>query len=375
MIVLADQQSMIFLEELTNCFGPSGFEREPAKKVKDYVSRYSDEIYSDRLGSLIFKKKGTSDSPVVLIPGHMDEIGFIVSSVNKLGYLTFRPLGSWFDQVLLSQRVLVRTSRGLVPGVIAAKPPHLLPAEERKKVVEKSRMFIDVGASSEEEAGAMGIRVGNPVVPDSSFSVMKKAVFNEGKRMGSDAIAIGKAFDDRAGVWVAAEVVRTLVEKKIRHPNTVLGAATTQEEVGERGARTTAFMVKPDVCLTIDMDIAGDVPGIETHEASSKMGYGPTITTWDSSMIPNQDLVDLVIETAKKNRIPHQLSQVSGGTDAGIIHMSNAGCPSVVIGIPMRHMHSHAGLMSMRDANNCVKLVLETVKRLDRKTVAGLTEI
>lgn len=372
---MVDQQSMKFLEELTNCFGPSGFEREPARMVKDYVSRYSDEIYSDRLGSLIFKRRGTSDGPVVLVPGHIDEVGFIVTSINKLGYLTFKPLGSWFDQVLLSQRVLIRTSKGLVPGVIAAKPPHLLPAEERKKVVEKNRMFIDIGAGNEEEAVAMGIRVGNPIVPDSSFSVIKKAVFRDGKRKGSDTIAIGKAFDDRAGAWVAAEVIRALVERKIRHPNTFLGAATTQEEVGERGARTTAFMVKPDVCLTIDMDIAGDVPGIEPHESASKMGGGPTITTWDTSMIPNQGLVDLVIETAEKNKIPYQLSQVSGGTDAGIIHMSNAGCPSVVIGIPMRHMHSHAGLMSMTDADNCVKLVLEVVKRLDTKTVSGLTEI
>lgn len=372
---MADQQSMKFLEELTNCFGPSGFEREPAKIVKDYVSRYSDEVYSDRLGSLMFKKKGTSDGPVVLVPGHVDEVGFIVSSINKLGFLTFNPLGGWFDQVLLGQRVLVRTAKGTVPGVIAAKPPHLLPADERKKVVEKSKMFVDIGASNEEEAKAMGIRVGNPVVPDSSFSVMKKTIFKDGKKRGSDTIAIGKAFDDRIGTWIAAELVRTLSEKKIRHPNTVIGAATTQEEVGLRGARTTAFVVKPDVCLTLEVDIAGDVPGIEPHEAASKMGSGPTITTWDSSMIPNQGLVDLVIETAEKNKIPYQLSQVSGGTDAGIIHMSNAGCPSVVIGVPTRHIHSHVGLLSMSDADNCVKLILEVVKRLDKKTVAGLTEI
>ncbi len=372
---MADQRSMKFLEELTNCFGPSGFEREPAKIVKDYVSKYSDDVYSDRLGSLMFKKKGASDAPVVLVPGHVDEVGFIVSSINKLGFLTFNPLGGWFDQVLLGQRVLVRTAKGMVPGVIAAKPPHLLPSEERRKVVEKSKMFIDIGASNDEEAKAMGIRVGHPVIPDSSFSVMKKTVFKDGKRKGSDTIAIGKAFDDRIGAWVAAELVRTLSEKKVKHPNTVIGAATTQEEVGLRGARTTAFVVKPDVCLTLEVDIAGDVPGIEPHEAASKMGGGPTITTWDTSMIPNQGLVDLVIETAEKSKIPYQLSQVSGGTDAGIIHMSNAGCPSVVMGVPTRHIHSHVGLLSMSDAENCVKLLLEVVKKLDKKTVAGLTEI
>jgi len=148
-IVITDQQAMKFLEELTNCFGPSGFEREPAKIVKNYVSKFSDRIYSDKLGSLIFEKKGTADSPVVLIPGHVDEVGFIVSHVNKLGFMSFNTLGGWFDQVLLGQRVIVRTEKGLVPGVIAAKPPHLLPAEERSKVVVKDKMFIDIGASNE----------------------------------------------------------------------------------------------------------------------------------------------------------------------------------------------------------------------------------
>ncbi len=375
MIVLADQQSMKFLEELTNCFGPSGFEREPARIVKKYVSRYADSVTNDKLGSVMFSKKGTSDSPVVLIPGHIDEVGFIVSSINKLGFLTFNPLGGWFDQVLLGQRVLVRTDKKMVPGVIAAKPPHLLPAEERSKVVVKERMFIDVGASNEDEAKSLGIRVGNPVIPDSSFSTVKKSVYKDGKKKGEDEIAIGKAFDDRIGAWTAAEVVRILSEKGIKHPNTVIGAATTQEEVGLRGARTTAFVSKPDVCLTLEVDIAGDVPGIEPNEAPAKMGYGPSITTWDTSMIPNQDLVELVIKTAESAKIPYQLSQVKGGTDAGVIHISHAGCPSVVLGVPTRHIHSHVGLLSMKDADNCVKLIIEIIKKLDKKTVAGLTEI
>jgi endoglucanase len=370
-----DQQALKFLEELTNCFGPSGFEREPARIVKNYVSRFSDRVYSDKLGSLMFEKKGTADIPVVLVPGHIDEVGFIISSIHKLGFLTFNPLGGWFDQVLLGQRVLVKTDKGVVPGIIAAKPPHLLPAEERSKVVVKEKMFIDIGASNEEEAKAMGVRVGNPAIPDSCFSTMQKRLFKDGKKKGTDTIAIGKAFDDRIGAWTAAEVVRILAERKISHPNKVIGAATTQEEVGLRGARTTAYVVKPDVCITLEVDIAGDVPGIEANEAASKMGYGPTLTTFDSSMIPNQGLVELVIKTAKQKRIPIQLSQVKGGTDAGVIHMANAGCPSVVLGVPTRHIHSHVGLLSMEDAENCIKLVIELIRKLDKKTVAGLTEV
>ena len=370
---MVDQHSLKFMEELTNCFGPSGFEEEPSKIVRDYVTRFSDKVYSDKLGSLIFEKKGTAGRPTVLIPGHMDEVGFIVSSINKQGFLTFNPLGGWSDQVLLGQRVVVRTNQGMVSGVIASKPPHLLPAVERTKVVVMNKMFIDIGASNEEEAKAMGVRMGNPVIPESRFSTIKKKVFRDGKKRGEDVIAFGKAFDNRIGAWTVAEVVRTLAEKNIKHPNTVIGAATTLEEEGLRGARTTAYITKPDACITLDTDIAGDVPGIEVNEAAAKMGYGPSLTTYDSSMIPNQGLLELVIRTAEKSKIPYQLSQVVSDTDAGVIHMSNAGCPSIAIGVPARHLHSHVGLFSMTDAENCVRLVVEVVKQLDKKTVDGFT--
>ena len=373
-----NDRSSAFLEDLCNSFGPSGFEKEPARMVRDYVGRHSDEVFSDNLGSLLFTKKGSVDRPVVLLPAHVDEIGFIVSSVNELGYLTFNPLGDWFDQVLLGQRVRVRTARGMVPGVIAAKPPHLLPPEVRSKVVPQNRMFIDVGASNEDEAKAMGIRMGNPIVPDSSYKTIRKKVFSNGRTTGSDTIAIGKAFDNRSGIFIVAEVVRILKEDRIRHPNSVVGAATTQEEVGLRGARTTANLVKPDVCLTIDVDLAGDVPGIEDKDAPTKMGLGPSVTTYDSSMVPNQGLLELVEEVADHAKIPYQLSQTGGdggATDAGIIHISNAGCPSVVIGVPMRHMHSHVGMMSLADVENTVRLLVEVVKRLDRRTVEGFSAI
>ncbi len=363
------------MEELTNCFGPSGFEEEPAKIVKDYVSGFCDNIYNDKLGSLIFERKGSADVPRVLIPGHIDEVGFIVSSINKQGFLTFNPLGGWVDQVLLGQRVIVRTDKGLVQGVIAAKPPHLMSQDERTKIVAMKRMFIDIGASNEEEAKAIGVRMGNPVVPESRFSTVKKQVFREGKRTGEEVIAFGKALDNRIGAWIAAEVVRMLAEKNIKHPNTVIGAGTTLEEEGLRGARTTAYLSNPDVCITIDTDIAGDVPGIEASEAAAKMGYGPSLTTYDSSMVPNQALLDLVIRTAEKSRIPYQLSQVVADTDAGVIHMTKAGCPSIAIGVPARHVHSHVGLCSMIDAENCVRLVVEVIKRLDKRTVERFTRM
>jgi len=369
-----EKDSVEFFERLSNCFGPSGFEREALKIMREYVKPYSDRVSVDKLGSLIFEKKGTADAPVILLPGHVDEVGYMVSNITKQGFITFNPLGGWFDQTLLGQRVRIRTSQGDVDGVIASKPPHLLSDEERSKVVKKEHMFIDVGASNEEEVKAMGIRIGNPAVPISLFSMREKKKFKDGKAKGKEIVCFGKAFDDRVGAFAAAETIKILSEKNVKHPNRIVGAATVQEEVGLRGARTTGYITKPDLCITLEIDISGDVPGIEPHQAPTKMGDGPSITTFDGSMIPNADLVEFIMKVADKGKIPYQLSQIArGGTDAGIIHLSHAGCPSVVLNVPTRHIHSHVGVFCMNDLDNCVKLVVDLLKRLDKKTVDGFT--
>lgn len=373
-----DKLRWSFLEALSNSFGPSGFEGETSRMLKEYAGRYADEVSSDRLGSLLLTKKGTSDRPVVMIPAHIDEVGFLVTSVDEKGYLTFNPLGDWHDQVLLGHRVRVRTPGGLVSGVIAAKPPHLLQPDERAKPFPMGRMFIDVGASNPDEVRAMGIKIGAPVVPDSTYCTIGKKVFAGGRRSGSDTIAVGKAFDNRSGVFVAAEVMRALGESGTRHPNTVVLAATVQEEVGLRGARTAANIVRPDVCLAVDCDLAGDVPGIEAKDAPTKMGLGPSVTVYDPSMIPNQGLLEFVVRVAERGRIPYQLSQTGGEggeTDAGVVHIANAGCPTVVIGVTVRHIHSHAGMMSLRDVENTARLFVEVIKRLDTRTVEGFCTI
>jgi putative aminopeptidase FrvX len=374
-----EAHALEFLRRLCDGFGPSGFERDVVKIVRDYVAPFADEIKSDKLGSLHFSAKGPKGGPVVLLPGHVDEVGFVVSGVTALGFLTFNPLGGWFDQVLLGQRVKVRTTKGLLPGIIAAKPPHILPAEERAKVVTKEKMFIDIGCSNEREAREMGVRIGDPVVPDSAFSTIEKTVFRkdgggEEKNLGRTTLACGKGFDDRIGAFIAAETVRRL--KEIPHPNTVIGAATVQEEVGLRGARTSAALAAPDVCITLEVDIAGDAPGIESHEAPAKMGLGPSLITFDGSMIPNQPLKELVIRTAEECHIPLQLSQMrGGGTDAGAIHVHNVGCPSVVLSVPTRHIHAHAGILSLEDVDHAIALLVEVCKRLDAKTVESFTTI
>jgi putative aminopeptidase FrvX len=375
-----NQASKNFLEKLSNSFGPSGFEREPIKITKEYIESYCDEIRFDKLGSLLFIKKGSSTRPVILLPGHIDEIGFVISGINEKGYLTFNTIGGWFDQVLLGQRVLIRSKKGDIQGVIAAKPPHLLHSDERNKVVEKRTMFIDIGCSNKKEAEVLGMRIGDPVVPFSTFSTFQKTAFEikNGKEeeKGIVDLAMGKAFDDRVGVFIATEVVCRLKEEQIDHPNTIIGAATIQEEVGARGARTTAWLAEPDVCITLEVDVAGDVPGVEPQQAQAVMGKGPTILTYDASMIPNQTLKEYLIEIAEKNNISYQLSAAAkGGTDAGAIHITRAGCPSIVLGVPTRHIHSHVGLLCLDDIENCIQLVLNTVKELDETIVKGFTAI
>ena len=375
-----EKSSLTVLEQLCNTFGLSGFEREPIRLMKKYVEKFSDEIRQDKLGSLLFYKQGETKRPVIFLPGHVDEVGFVVSGVNGKGFLTFNPVGGWFDQVLLGQRVIIRTKKGDVQGIIAAKPPHLLLPEERNKVVQKSSMFIDIGCSNKKEAEELGIRMGDPVVPYSYFSTFQMKVFenknNDTVEKGSTEIAIGKAFDDRIGAFIAAEVVRRLKEEDIPHPNTVIGAATTQEEVGLRGARTASWVADPDISFVLEVDIAGDVPGIDEHQAPTVMGKGPGILTFDSSLIPNPALKEYVIETAEKSGIPFQLSHVArGGTDGGIIHIQRSGCPSLVLGIPTRHIHSHVGILSLEDVENCILLVIELIKGLDQQTAESFTEI
>ena len=370
------------LEELSNEFGPSGFEWEVQSKLKKYVETYADQILQDRTGTLIFTANGDGKGPKIMIAGHVDEIGFQVEAITKEGYLKFHQLGGWWDQTLLSQRVVIRTVEGkMIPGIIAAKPPHILEPEERTKVVTKNKMFIDIGCSNKEEAKELGIRIGDPIAPHSIFEIWERPRIVKGKDGKEDErstvkLAVGKAFDDRAGAVITAEIVKKLTSEGNKHPNRVYGAATTQEEVGLRGARTAAQMIKPDIGIALEVDIAGDVPGVDQTKAPAKMGKGPSILTYDGSMIPNPRFRDFVIKTAEEMEIPHQLSLVAGGgTDAGVIHITDMGCPSIVIGIPTRHIHAHNGIIDLNDVDNAIKLILELIKKLDKETVESFTAI
>ena len=370
-----DKRSLRLIEELSNAPGPSGFERDVARMCKEYASPFADRVYNDNIGNTMFEKNG-EEGPTVLFASHMDECGFIVTGIESHGYLTFNQLGGWFDQVLLGQRVIVMTNRGPLNGVIACKPPHLMDPEETKKVVTKDKMFIDLGCANKEEVEEFGVRLGDCIVPDSQFRWFTKTAFKDGKKLGKHTLAMGKAFDDRLGVCTVLDLVRSLKEGKMDHPNKVVAACTVQEEVGTRGAKTVANSVRPDVAIIVDVEIAGDVPGIDPIQAPARMGGGPAITVWDGGMIPNQPLKELVLSVCRKKKIPYQLSYVKGGsTDGMAIHVANTGVPTIAIGVPVRHIHSHVGVFDLQDQENMAKLCLELVKAMDRATVESLTKI
>jgi putative aminopeptidase FrvX len=350
-------QSQQLLQELTEAHGVPGYEAEVRALVRRHLEPLG-TIEQDRIGSLVCRQGETG--PRVMLAGHMDEIGFMVHHVTEEGFLKFVPLGGWWDQVLLSQQVIVKTHKGDLPGVIGAKPPHVIPPGERKKVVEKKDMYIDIGATSKGQVEEAGVRLGDPVVPAAAFQVMA----------GGKAY-MSKAFDDRVGVALMIEALRHF--SQVPHPNVLCGVATVMEEVGTRGARTSAKVVDPDVAIILESDICGDVPGIKPEESDVKLGGGPSLVLLDARMVPNLRLRDLVIETAEELEIPLQFSALTGGaTDGAQIHLHGTGVPTVVLGVPARHIHAHAGIIHRDDYDGALQLLVGVVAKLDAETVAGL---
>jgi endoglucanase len=349
------------LKELTEANGAPGYEAPVRAIVRKYMQALG-ELSQDKIGSVICKKAGAAVTPKVMLAGHMDEIGFMVKQITPEGFLKFIPLGGWFDQVLLGQRVIIQTVKGDLVGVIGAKPPHLLSQEERSKVVLKKDMYIDIGASSQQEVEEAGVRQGDPVLPRADFV-----------SLASGKTYLSKAFDDRVGTALVISTLQSLQNKT--HPNTVYGAATVMEEIGLRGATTSVRAVDPDVAIVLESDIAGDVPGIKADESQIKLGKGPTVLIYETRTIPNLKLRELILDTARNENIPVQISYVeAGGTDAGAIHLHGIGVPSAILAVAARHIHSHSSIIHREDYDHAVRLLAAVIQRLDANTVAGLTE-
>jgi len=284
-----------------------------------------------------------------MLAAHMDEIGLLVKTITREGFLYFVKIGGVDDRILLAQKVIVHTEKGPLHGIIGSKPPHIQKIEERQKVISYDELFIDVGARSDKEAEKMGVRIGDTVNFDIKFARIGKSV------------VIGKALDDRIGLVIMIEALKRLKKTDC----TIYAVGTVQEEAASRGAGTSAFGIQPDVGIALDVTIAGDTPGVKEVEAPIKMGKRPALTVADAGMIVPPKILRLLIDTAKQNKIPYQLETLMGGsTDAARILITREGVPSGAISVPTRYIHSPTSMLDLEDTENTIRLLVAVIQNI-----------
>ncbi len=352
----------LLLQRLADAPGPPGAE-EPVRAImvpemKPFVTS---PIHFDGLGSVI-AEQGKGAGPRIMIDAHMDELGGMVRRVTPNGFLTMQMLGGWLDQALVDQRWIILGSKGPVHAVTGIRDIHIVAPEERTKVFPREQLYLDIGAKDAQEAAAMGVSAGDPVVPDAPFTVM-----NSSKNY------LGKAWDDRIGCAVLLEVMRRTAA--MPHPNQLVFVATTQEEIGLRGARTASQVVKPELGIAIEGGITGDTSGARPEETQARLGGGPGMFLYDSSTIPNRKVVAFVRKTAAAAHIPLQADLVQGyGDDSAEMQTNNGGTPTINLVVPVRYTHAHNGIVNRGDFDQMVDLVVDMLMHLDAKTVAELRD-
>ncbi len=335
----------------SNARAISGFEDE----VRNILTRELEGcgiIKQDKAGNVICERPGTTpDGPRIALLAHMDEIGFMVQGVTPDGFLTLVPIGGWWNHTLPSQRVLVQAhaageEKPWIAGQIGTRPPHLLPESQRSQVMPTDALVVDVGASCEAEVAALGIRPGCPVVPD----VQMQSLAVEHRVMG-------KAFDNRAGVCCMAGVMRRLAAANTALPCTVAGIGTVQEEVGTRGARALGY--EADLHIILEGPPADDSFGQPALCRQGVLGKGVQVRLYDPTNITPPAIADWVLAVAKQENIPCQVTvRRSGGTDAAASYPNWGGRPAIVLGVPTRYIHSHNGILDVRDLQACIDLCL-----------------
>ena len=339
------------LERLSNACGVAGREQEVRELMVKMLKPYADEVIVDRLENVIALKKGKKNKPKIMFDAHMDEVGLLVKTITKDGFLQFAKMGGIDDRILMAQKVKVYTEKRSLPGVVGSKPPHIQKEEERKKIITFDELFIYVGAKNRDDAKAMGIKPGDPIAFDSQYRAISKD------------IVMGKAFDNRVGCAMMIEAFKQLEKTDC----TLYAVGSVQEEIGLRGAGTAAFGVDPDVCIVLDVTVAGDVPGVREFDTSIKMGKGPAITVTDSGFIAHPKVLRWLINSATENKIDYQLETgLPGSTDAARIALTRQGIPSGTISVPARYIHSPSGLIDIKDAENSVKLAEATVRKIEK---------
>ncbi|MBU5468613.1 M42 family metallopeptidase [Virgibacillus sp. MSJ-26] len=346
------QETLNLFKNLTELQGAPGNEHLVRSFMKEQIEPYADEIVQDNLGGVFGVKKGSG--PKVLVAGHMDEVGFMVTKITKNGMIRFQTLGGWWSQVLLAQRVQVMTDNGPVIGVIGSIPPHNLTPEQRKKPMDVKNMLIDIGADDKADAEKIGIKPGQAILPICPFTPMA----NEKK-------ILAKAWDNRYGCGLAIELLKELKDETV--PNELYSGATVQEEVGLRGAQVAANMIQPDIFYALDASPANDMSGDEKE--FGQLGKGALLRIFDRTMITHRGMREFILDTAESNDIPYQYFISQGGTDAGKVHISNDGIPSAVIGICSRYIHTSASIIHVDDYAAAKELLVKLVKETDQNTV------
>jgi putative aminopeptidase FrvX len=347
-----NQETLDLFKNLTELPGASGNEHLVRAYMKEELAKYADEVIQDNLGGVFGVKHG--DGPKVMVAGHMDEVGFMVSQITENGMIRFQPLGGWWNQVLLAQRVQIITANGPVIGVIGSIPPHLLTDAQRNKPMEIKNMLIDIGADDREDVKKIGVRPGDSIVPVTPFQPMA----NSNK-------ILAKAWDNRYGCGLSIELLKELQGEKL--PNKLYSGATVQEEVGLRGAQVATNMINPDIAYVLDASPANDASGDKT--AFGQLGKGALLRIFDRTMITHKGMREFVLDTAESNNIPYQYFISQGGTDGGKIHLSGEGVPTAVIGICSRYIHTAASIIHIDDYAAAKELLVKLVKETDQNTV------
>jgi putative aminopeptidase FrvX len=337
------------LRKLLTAPGPSGYEEAPAAVFREAVSAFA-EVTTDTLGSSVARVRGTGKGPVLAVVGHIDEIGLIVNHIDDDGYLWFRGVGGWDATILVGQRVRISTRNGSVPGAVGRKPIHLLEQEERKKAPELKHLHIDIGARDGEEARRL-VRVGDVAVIDA-----------EPVELAGDRV-LARSMDNRLGCYVALRAAE-LVADAGGAAGDVCAVAAVQEEISFGGATTTAYSLRPDLAIAVDVTHATDAPGIdEKLEGRHRFGSGPVIVR-GSTLHPA--IFELLYETAEAEAIPFTVEATSRstGTDADAIHKSRGGIPSGLVSIPLRYMHSPVEVVELGDVESTARLIAAFARRL-----------
>lgn len=350
-------QQLELLKQMTDCNAPAGFELPMTQLMQHLFETINVETVRDNTGSIFGVRKANSKHSIMLL-GHLDEIGFMVTEITEGGFIKFTNLGYWSPIVMTSQKVTIHTKDKDIRGVIGGKPPHVLSGEDKNKV-NLDNMFIDIGTASLEESIAAGIKVGDCITPYTEFEVMENPNY-----------LVAKAFDNRFGCALAYEVVKNVTAPKIN----LYSGAVTQEETMSRGAKTAANLVKPSLAIAMDVCFCSLTPGME-DAGNAKMGGGPVIILADAWNIAHVALKQYIIDVAKEHNIAIQFDHITGGyTDAGHVAQSNTGVPAVTIAVPTRYIHSNVSMMNREDYAGAVKLMTAVVEGLDDEVVDKIIE-